>query len=296
MKKDKPTGIVIIVLFVFFLSISIYGGVLKKELANSFLNLNKDFYFLGELYFYDDEGEFITTYECVTDSCGYAVSGSEEYLTYYYENGDMEHLDIINDEYVFLQDGDDVILYNLILSSVILTFEEIKFYNVENTGNYIFVKLDGLWGTFSLTTLSNNIEYKYDELSIGKFYNGTKLNGLYVYAKSGNSSYIVNNFDKVLSASFTEEVVDYTTSAIVTYNEYYNVFNYSGELILTSDFTYYTRSDNYFALVSGNDLFIYNNLTSGYIEVYSVDNFNEITILETEDGYEVYADDLLLES
>lgn len=296
MRKDKPTFITLLVLFVVFLGMSIYGGVVKynnREISTG-ENVNKEFYYSGSLYFYDEVGELLGTYKCVTDTCGYAISADETYLDYYYSSGETYEIGTVNSDYVFLQDGENVILYNFSLGFDILTFEEIKFYNTTNTENFVLVKLNGLWGAITLSDLSRNIEIMYEELSIGDITSGDYLSGNYLLAKFNNMYYIIDNKNITLSEKFSSEIVDYTEKYIITYDDFYHVYDYEGNEVINFDLSYYTKSDNYYAFVYNNFLIIYSDLSSGYIEAINIDDYTDIAIEEDENGYKIYVDDVEL--
>lgn len=293
MRKDKPTFITIIILFIVFLGLSIYGGILKSNIegGNSSDNINKEFFYSGSLYFYDENSDLLGTYTCSSEVCGYATSSEEEYLENYYVSDEKIDLGIINDDYVLLIDGENIILYSISLNMSVLTFEEVKYYDTYNSENYILVKLDGKWGALSIDNFSRNIEIMYDELSLADNTVNDVLDGSILYAKFNEEYFIIDSKNNVLSEKFTSKIVDYTSEYIITYDEeIYSVYDYEGNKLINYDFSYYTKSDSYYAFVYNNYLLVYSDLLEKYIELINIGEYTEITIEDFENSYKIYID------
>lgn len=292
MKKDKPTGITIILLFILFLSISIYGGILKLNNEEVVIeNTNQDFYFNGSLYFYSDANELLGTYECKTLECGYAQSSDETFIDYYYVSENDYEIGIISNSFVILQDGEEIFIYNFSLNSIVVEFEDLKYYNTSNSENIILVKENGFWGARSLTSLLPDVEVMYDELSIANNVVDGLLDSSHLLAKFNNEYFIVDNLNNTLSVKFSSEIVDYTNDFIITYDEFYHVFDYEGNELLNYELSYYTKSENYYVFVYNNYVLIYDDLFSTYINYITISDYEEISIIESNDGtYAVYVD------
>lgn len=298
MKKDLPTFIVILLLFLVSLSGSIYGFVLKfnsNEFNNTLENTNKDFYFNGSLYFYSNEGELLGNYDCLNEDCGYIKSDDENFINYYYESAENIDFGVINDSFVFLQDGDEKFLYAITLASKILTYEEVKYYDTFNTENYILVKYEGYWGAVSLSDLSRNVEFKYDELSLADNLINNELDGSTILAKLNGLYYLIDNEDNIISESFSNQIVYYNTDSIVTYDETYNVYDYNGNKKISYDFKYFDKTTNYFVFVFNNYLLVYDDLSNKYIDMYTISDYSDIRIEEDNSLLSIYIDGILLD-
>ncbi len=290
MGSNKPTLYVMIVLFVTFLSLSIYGAYAMYDENKEITNDNKEFYFNGKLYFYQNE-ELLGTYECANDFCGYATSFEEEYITDYFTGGTVSNLGIINSDYVFLQDGEEIFLYSISLEMKINIYEEIKFYNTYSSENYILVKSDGLWGAVSLTTLRPVISVMYEELSVLNISSYGKLSGKYLLAKLNGESFIITSEGELASQRYTGEVAFADENYIVLYDESYHIYDFEGTEYLSSyTVTQIDYSDNYYVVVWDNYAVVYSYFSLSYIEYLNLNNNGVVTIVEENGLYTIYED------
>lgn len=288
MNANKPTFYVMIIMFILCLSLSIYGGFIiyeeNKELTNDF----QEFYFDGKLYFYENEN-LLGTYECVNDFCGYATSSSEEFLLDYYTGGTISNLGIINSDYVFLQDGEEIFLYSISLEMKLNTFDEIKFYDTYISENYVLVSIDGLWGAISLSNLRTTISAMYEELSVLNLTSYDKLTGEYLLAKVNGESFIINSSGEIVSDRYTENIVYADENYIVTNDYYYRVYDYfANELLTNYNLTGFDYSENYYVVVWDDYAVVYTYFSLPYIEYFNLSSNGEVTIVEENQGYTVF--------
>lgn len=289
MRKDKPTFYTIVVLLIIFIPMSIYGTYLKLNETTEVYNVNEDFYFNGSLYFYEN-GNLLGTYECIS-TCGYATSSEEEFIDNYYTDGTTENLGIINSTFTFLQDGEDIFMYNISSGTKLLSYENIKFYNTVNNENIVIVKFGDFWGAVSLDNMTPSITIKYDELSIGNITTDGVLDANYVLAKSSGSYMIIDSENKQISSSFDNEIVDYTKEYIITYNEKYQFYSYEGEEYLDKyEITDYKVTENYIAVYYNKYILVYSDISSSYKDLYVVNDYETFELVEENNIPIVYID------
>lgn len=296
MKNDKPTFYTICILFSIFFILSCYSTYVVYDANKVPVNVNHDFYFMGDLYFYDSSDLEIARYTCNTESCGFASSYEEEYIDNYYKDGTLSDLGIVNSNYVFIEDGDEVILFNLSLNDTVIVIDKLKFYDVKINENYILINVDGLWGSLSLSNMTPLIPAIYDQLSISKNLDGVNLDGTILLASSDNEYFIIDNEDNLLSTKFSEKIVDYNHDFIFTCDQYCHVFNYDGYEFLTS----YTiddiiRTNNFYGIIQGDYLMVYKEFNDKYLGIYDISEYENIEIVDVVIGYTVVADGVELE-
>ncbi len=264
MKKDKHIFIIILISLTLFIPLSIYGTYLKlsdKDLYNE----SKEFYYEGKLHFY--KGDALEgTYTCKTENCTYASAKEENVLK--------------TSSYVFIQDGNEIILYDYKLENNISVFEDIK---ISEEKNIVLVLKNSLWGALSLKNLSVIVPYLYTELFFSEDYTllGIKDNNLYA-------------FDELYESTLFKEdgmYSQYFNDYIVYKNEYYEIYKLDKTRVLPNfTISYIVNAENYYGVVYNNYLYIYNNLEENFIAYVPVSTFTEINF-EIEETLKVIIDD-----
>ncbi|MFI3260920.1 MAG: hypothetical protein R3Y13_04320 [bacterium] len=296
MKKNRPTYYFMVACFAIFSILSIYGHFAIKGEKDSLINHNNEFYYLGELYFYDGSNNLLGTYTCKTENCGYAPSTKETNISNYYEKGEVYNLGML-EGYTFIEDGDTVYLYNYLNSTEMIDYDAIKFYNAYINEGYIFVKYQGKWGTFNIQNMSNVITAIYDDLSLAPNLNGLLLSGTHILASQSGVNFIIDQEGNTLTKKYYDSIIDYNSRYIFLESDVIYVNDYEGaELLSYLDITSMYRSANYYGFVSDGMLHMYNNLYNDEaLEVIDIEGYSNISIVETGGGYEVHSNGEVIE-
>ena len=111
-KVQKGALFLIIFLLVIFVPLACYGLFLKLTgpgETSGLDNVNHEFYFDNKLWFYQDDGTLLGTYECKTSHCGYAVNtiNDDEYGVNSATVAEDEPIKIINNRFAVLTDTSD---------------------------------------------------------------------------------------------------------------------------------------------------------------------------------------------
>ena len=261
MKENKGVFYTIIILLIVFLPLTIFGYINNKKIEN---NSEKKLYHNGYLWFYDNE-ELLGKYECSTKSCSLAKSTipDKEYKIKYYTEGTNEDIDIINNKYVFINDGTEIIFYDIHTDSVLTKYKSINTYNSNlNNNEYILENIDGLWGVLSFTNdIASIIPFEYDFIGLSKDLNDSDfINTDYYLVKKDNEWYVIDKENNIVT------------------NKYYNIYEYK---IL----------DNFIGVVSDNKLDIY-DLDGNITNSFDIDtNYKTLDILVENNNIKVIIDD-----
>ena len=267
MEKNKGTLITIIILLIIFIPCTIIG--VSKHFEEK--NKNHDFYFEGQLYFYNNDN-LIGTYKCKTQKCDYAkynVIGTEE----------QKSTTLINNQYAFIQDGEKIYLEDIKSGWNINEYQELRSYNIPIEKNSFITKnKDGLMGVISLSpSLKPIVINKYDDVYLNVKEEDKEVSLQHVFVKEKEEYKIIKNEEEVYS-SFNE-IVDCTEEFVITKDgdSLYNIEDYNNIEFFDENITKYALYDNYLAVWTYYDLELYS---------FSKENMN-FELLET---FETYAD------
>lgn len=235
MKKNK-IGVLISIVFLLciFLPGAIYGTYMhyKNEALGG--NINKEFYYEGKLYFYNND-KLLGIYQCKTHNCNYAKNSihNEEFEEF---NKEETIIKTINNKYAFIEDGDKIVLFDIEKESSIIEYKEIKNYSIGIDGNYYLVKNNAdLWG---LIKVENSISvaipntYKYLGLT-NKLSENNKLDASKLIAKTDSEWQLITKQNNIVLSS-NELITDYSNYFVITSDSNKHIFNYSRENILGS--------------------------------------------------------------
>ncbi len=227
--KDKKTLITIIVLLCIFVPSAIYGtykhiDIKKHKLDDN--NVNKDFIYNNKLYFYQDD-KLLSTYACST--CAKAKNTyKSEYHTNYYQFGSEEIEPVINSNFGIFQNNGAVMLYNLVGSAPVDTYEEVINYGTPASSKFLINKKDGKWGIIFLDFSSNTIGNDYDYIALPAHFNEDVLSSAKFIVKQNNLWYILNADGTLYSEASSVEIVDFNDSYYITYDGTYHILDYNG--------------------------------------------------------------------
>lgn len=287
MEKNKGTLITIIILLLAFIPCTIFGMIKHFEDQNK----NREFYFNGKLHFYNGE-VLLGTYECKTEKCGYAE----------YEEIDTEkkiETTLINNQYAFIKDGNDLFVQDVTTNTKILDFEEIKSYSIPIENNSYIAKHEGKWGVISLEpSILSVINYEYDDLYLN--YNNTinELSLEKVIVKEAENYKIIKDKEEVFST--TNQIVEFTDNLIITLLEdgSYEIVDYDNKDYFSQDhIVRYLIIDNYLAIWTPYNLDLYSINEDSNTPVNYFTSYNAYAEIKLEkDKINIYEYDEIVES
>ncbi len=294
MKANKSTLYTIIVLLVITLPLAVYGTILHVQSApteEEKENPNHEFHYKNKLYFYKQNGELQATYNCSSESCGYVKTSidDDEYGINYYKDGQKEELVYDQGNYVLIEDGLKIMLFDKNLAKEIVVYDKIKDYHTDLANNLLIVKSEDKWGVLAIDTLQNIIPYNYDFIGLANKVTDDVLqtNRFIVFEKT--RWYLFDENGESLTQGITEPIVDYNDKYLITAQK--EIYDYSSNQItpnINYDAVYIV--DNYVILMNNNLLLVFNDLNEPYIGRGTVGTYNNITFKVNENVLEVYTD------
>ena len=278
-KRDKRYSLVLIILLLcIFAPLSVFGIFINK---NKESNPNHDQFYEGYIWFYDNNDELLSKYQCMTEICEFAkpIIDDDEYNINYYKDGKLNSLKEIDGHYTFIIDGNDIKLYDITNGTVLVSYKAVKNYNTELVNNYYIVQNnENKWGIISINKVLNSVlPFEYDFIGL---INKTDLNNKLLsdkfIVKKEDKWYIVDNNNEILSSEINYPIIDYTDNYIFTKNNNeIKIYNYEGVEYLNSySIKNYIIKDNYLGIISNNILYIYNNINTDYIKSIMLNNSN----------------------
>ncbi len=263
----------------------------------------------GNLIFLDKRDQVIGTYECTNknpDTCMIAKSdftndtfdrvisvnelGEELFLT----------SSIYFDNYVFVQDGTEIYLYNIKNKNKELTLKNIKIYDIAS--NLVVIEDENnRYGLINLASDSYNylINCTYDNLGIIN----SKLN--YLVAEDKNTVYLLDKDGKKISSNITVEIKSVNEDYFVGVdNNSYSLYTLKNKKVL-EDYDYISLHSKIIALVNNRKLYLRDNdlnklneegislSNDNYVKKYIYDKDNKLK--ETLEAYEITNNNNLIE-
>ncbi len=287
MKKDKPVLIIIIILLIIFVPLSTYGIYLKVTVPEEVKKTN-------DLTFYDGDTA-IGGYECIISGCNYAKSiGEEETLNSY--KGEEEYvMKVINSSYAFISDNNKIILYDILIDTKVTEFNNIKYYDKNNTSNLLFLQNnEGLWGAISLKNFKVVIPYEYDYLALANNMQNNLIDASTIIAKKNNAYFLINDDNEVLSSSYINLITDYNDNILISNNKVYDYDN--NDLLSNIIIKEIIYLENYYVIIdTESNLYVYSKDFTNLITSIIVPSY---TSIEVKDNFnlEVYLDNELYQS
>lgn len=239
MKEDKGVLITIIVLLAIFLPLTILGYIQNQRIEN---NSEKKLHHNGYMWFYDDSGNFLSKYKCKDENCDFASSYFDEegYEIKYFKDGDPGINSVINKKYVFINDNEEIIFYDIISGKVITKYKNMKNYNAEiNNNEYLLENFNGMWGTLRIyDDMMAVIPFEYEYLGLSKQFNdSSELMSSYYLVRKDGEWYLIDKSNKKVTNTYLE-IFDYRAFpdnlVVVTTNKL-DVYDNNGQIINTFD-------------------------------------------------------------
>ncbi len=254
----------------------------------------------GKLIFLDKSEKELGTYECKNKDSEKCLVAKNDYSTDTFERiisvdeNDQEiekTSQIYHDKYVFVKDGENIVIYDIKKGESDLELKTIKTYG---TDNYVVVEDDS--SKFGLLEIKDTgyeylIKPSYDNLGLIN----TELS--YLVAKDKDKNYIIDTNDKKLSSAFSSNIMNVNKKYIVTSSgSSYNLYDYKNQELL-SGYDYIGLHSNLISLVNSKKLYLrdieLNKLNeegikldnTDYVKKYVYDKDNKL--VETKKAYEV---------
>lgn len=285
-KKQRIIFIVIISLIVLLLIFTlVYIFIIKPKRNKNDDNNNvtpivieKDNYIYnnGILKFIDKNDKELGEYDCQNkeeDKCFVAYLSLENQtdLPKYVNQSEKEierTSQIYSNNYVFVQDGNDIYLYDISKKEKLNTFELIK--TGDTTQNYVAVKdLNGKYGLLLIDEeVKKVLDTKYDYLEI---YNS---NDSFVIIED-NKSYIVDKDGKKISSAITGTIKSFNSKYIISYNTSYSVYDYAAVKVSPDSYDYAEFGDDFIFTIASRKMTVYdkdfNKLNESPIKIKTSD-------------------------
>lgn len=276
MKNKKIVLITIVVLLIIFLPLTIAGYFLQLDENPLEENPKHELFYKGYLWFYDEENKFLSKYECLTEKCEIASSTIDDaiYGIKYYQEGTLEKIPQLNN-YVFINDGALIYLFNLENGKVLTTYKEIKNYNTKTENNvYILKNNKDIWGALTIgNNLNKVLDYEYDFIGLGNKVNeyGVLKTDKFIVLKD-NKWYIVDQNNSAISGVIDNPIVEFNNEYIFSQSdEKIRIYSYDNyEYLIDYKIKDYLLEDKYIGIVTDEMLYIYENLGTIYIKSYEL--------------------------
>ena len=221
MRRKKISLILIIVFLVIFSPLAVLGFIHKNNQNMLDENPGHDRYFKGYIWFYDDNDNYLSKYECQTETC--KLSGltidDEKYGINYYKEGTQDDVGIINNHYTFITDGVFNYLYDITTGTSLQKYKAIKTYNTTIEGNYYIVQNENnLWGVLTINNmLTAVLPFEYDFIGLkSELNNNNNLVSEKFIVSKDSKWYLVDENNSAITGETTDPIVDYINEIMFT--------------------------------------------------------------------------------
>ena len=250
--------IFIIIYFVFLKKPKEIDKPIKEDVI-----VEKDNYIYknGTLEFLDKDDKVIGVYECENkdeEKCFVAYYSNEnlsDLPKYVDQNGkQINRLSTIyNNNFVFIQDGKFISLYDIAKKDKFGTYESIN--KGETSDNLIAFKDDK--GKYGLLEISND---KYTVLFEGK-YNYLEIynNSDKFIASNDDGYFLIDKKGLVLTSSFKNAIKTFNSRFIVTGDIENNIYDYNANKVLPDSYDNIKTDEDYIFVILNRKLIIYDN-------------------------------------
>lgn len=279
MERKKISLIIIIVLLIIFVPLSIFGIIFQNGKNMLDENPAHDRYYKGYVWFYDENDNFLNKYECKTEICELSSStiDDDKYGINYYKEGTKKEIDVINNHYAFIRDGELNYLFDITKGTAQMKFKSVKTYNTSIDGNlYILQNERDVWGAARIgNEFMPVLSFEYDFIGLTNNLdnNGNLVAKRFIVLKD-SMWYLVDDNDSALITKISYPIVDYSNTTVVAkVDNSYKIYDYNNNEHFTDmSISKYILLNNCIGVVSGNYLHIYTNIASNSIkEIYLTD-------------------------
>ncbi len=250
--QTKTLFVVIVVLLGISSLMLVYGAVVQIFGISVITNPNKDHYFEGSLYYYDNES-LVGTYLCESENC----TGVK----------DKDNLPLLYGSYAFINDLEKIILYDVVSQRQIAVLDEVKYNDLVVSNNYLLASVNNKWGAFNTDIMAVKVPFEYESLDL--FYNKETdiYDGNIISANTNDEYYVINENNGIRSKKYDEINYFDEDISIGLINNYVKIYDYDGlEYLWAYDFLEYYNANGLHALIDDKDyLYIYEDFEDNYI-------------------------------
>ena len=182
------------------------------------------------LYYYDGNNKLIGRYECKNENCDTAKQTIDDPSYFSYLKNESI-FDVFNNDYVFIQDGENVVLYNLRDKRQIGIYKSFKNYGGNINNNYVILQnSEGNYGLFDADNIAFKTSVIYAYIGISEKMINEPVEDLKLLVKDAGGNYsIIDTTGEIISVNFNQEIHDYDNSYVYTYSDdLYHLYNYEG--------------------------------------------------------------------
>ena len=194
----------------------------KRDLTVS-KKMFKSSYYDGTLYFYadDEKTEVVGSYKCKNENSSGSLDKCN--LATYNKNAKTYTLPLVNNQYVFVSDGQNINLYDLkgkknlgVYSSIISDTAGSEGFGHANFNEVVSVNSKGKMGAISITNLVDPlISFSYDNVIRMTDLGTDHFDAYFILEKDGKYS-IKTYSDDFASTEYSEEIVQYFGDTFVS--------------------------------------------------------------------------------
>lgn len=264
MKNNKVVLPVIIILLIIFLPLTVIGAYRNLSKGTSLENPGKEHKFNNKLFYYDETGKLLGTYECMSSECDDAQTEIDDETNDYFKEGTKKNIGVFNTDNIFIKDNEKIYLYSLGTKIKLLTVSMLKNYNVDIEGNYLIVKNEeNLYGLFDLNAGNFKIKPSYDYMALANKIKDDKLASDKIIVKKLNGYFLIDTDDNSLTDTFGVPIYDYNDNLIISKNNnVYSFYTYNGDNVLSDlSISNYEHFNDYIIILTNStkDIIIYNS-------------------------------------
>ncbi len=303
MENKKAVIVTIVVLLLIFTPLTVISAFIKVGKNPLDENPGHDFKYKDALWFYDSNNKFLSSYSCDTKLCDLSapIIDDDTYGINYYKDGALKQIEVIDEKYAFLTDGAVIHLYGVDSGGVIQTYKSVKNYNshLENDA-YIIQNNNDLWGVLGIgNTLKIILPFDYDFIGISNKINeeGIIRSDKFIVLKD-NKWFLVDNANSALTKKMDAPIIDYTNEYIfVKESERIKIYNYEGlEYLQNYIINDFVILDNYIAIITNNELMIYNNLNNLPIKNIVISSGSKVTLEKNNNVINIKVNDIVIDT
>ena len=242
----------------------------------------------NKLYYYLNN-RLIGTYECQNSQCDSAFETIDDSNDFsYYKSDSNEPMGVFGDGYVFIQDGNELVLYSLKNKIKIGTFKSFKNYGINIAESYIIIQNeDCKYGLFDTESVMYKLQNNYSYIGVSKEMISKLPEDIRLIVKDDVGNYTIINIEgDPLSSNINGNINNYDDNFIYTVkDDFYHIYNYSGEEVLKSiKITKYELYNETLIITNKDgDILIYNyDLNLDSIKTFKNNNKNITYSIEDE--------------
>lgn len=286
MKKNDFVLPILIILLLVFIPCTILGIIghinYEKEGGNPSHLHKKD----GVLYYYNELDKLIGIYECNESDCDDAKTTTSDEVLNYYKDGSLTNLGVLFNNYVFIQDGSVIKLYNLDTSFSIADLKLIKNYGTNLEDNTIILQnSEGKYGLFSIANVAYVVDPIYDFMGLNATFLETDiLSTQKIVVKKDDNWYLINKNGDILSSLNTNQIYDYDDDIIYykTDDGKYFASSYNGNLLTSDNISSLDKTDDHVIYIINDTLYVYNSNLSVLLDEFTSSDMNGFIIIDNK--------------